>query len=167
MASINIGGVVYPVQDEDTDGTTRGTLAVAIASDGPKGDSGPTGPTGSTGPLGPTGPTGPTGITGSTGPTGPTGSTGDQGISAFDVWVSAGNTGDVNDFLSSIGNQYQRVIINSPASLWDITHSLNRYCAVTVVDSAGSVVEGDVTYLSPSHLTIEFAAPFSGEAFLT
>lgn len=165
--SINIGGVVYPVLDDDVDNTTRGTLAVAISSDGPKGDPGPTGPTGSTGPLGETGPTGPTGSTGATGPTGPTGNTGVQGISAYEVWVTAGNVGDVDDFLASVGNQYQRVIIMNPTDFWDITHTLNRYCAVTVVDSAGSVVEGDVTYLSPSHLTIQFTAPFSGEAFLT
>lgn len=163
--SINIGGVVFPVMDGDVDETVHaGTVALAIGEAGPQGAPGPTG---SMGASGPSGPSGPTGITGPSGSTGPTGNDGATGHSAYDVWLAEGNTGTIADFLSSMGNQYYRHIQGSPALLWDVTHTLGRYCAVTVVDSAGSVVEGDVSYLSPSHVTIEFSAAFAGEAYLT
>jgi len=38
---------------------------------------------------------------------------------------------------------------------------------VTVVDSAATVVIGDVTYNSDTSVTVSFAAPFSGYAYLT
>ena len=66
-----------------------------------------------------------------------------------------------------MGAQYYRHIQGTPATTWHITHTLGRYCAVTVVDSAGTVVEGDVSYLSPSEVTIDFSAAFAGEAYLT
>lgn len=163
--TINIGGIVYPVMDPDVDETVKKTtVAVSIGDAGPQGNPGQTGPSGPSGATGPEGPSGPSGPTGATGPIGAVGLT---GPSAYDMWLAAGNTGDVNDFLASIGNQYYRHIEGSPNVHWDITHSLNRFCAVTVVDSAGSLVEGDVSYLSPSHLTIDFSAPFAGEAYLT
>jgi hypothetical protein len=52
------------------------------------------------------------------------------------------------------------------SSLWVITHNLGKYPSVTVVDSGGSVVVGDVTYTSLNSLTISFSSPFGGKAFL-
>lgn len=54
-----------------------------------------------------------------------------------------------------------------PAATWDITHGLGRFPAVTVVDSAGSVVEGEVDYVSENQLVITFSAAFSGYASLS
>lgn len=55
----------------------------------------------------------------------------------------------------------------SPASaLWTITHNLNKYPSVTVVDSANDEVEGNVNHISRNQLTITFSAAFSGKAFL-
>lgn len=53
-----------------------------------------------------------------------------------------------------------------PDSIWEITHNLDKYPSVTVVDSAGSVVIGDITYTSKSSLTVTFSAAFSGKAYL-
>lgn len=53
------------------------------------------------------------------------------------------------------------------SAVWTITHNLNRHPAVTVVDSAGSKVYGDVDYLGPNSLTVTFVAPFSGSAYLS
>ena len=39
--------------------------------------------------------------------------------------------------------------------------------SVTVVDSANTVVEGDVQYNSTTQLTITFASAFTGKAYLT
>jgi len=52
------------------------------------------------------------------------------------------------------------------SAIWNIQHNLNDYPSVTVIDSAGSVVIGEVTYNSVNDLTITFSAPFSGTAYL-
>jgi hypothetical protein len=54
---------------------------------------------------------------------------------------------------------------DSPADVWAITHNMNKYPSVSVVDSAGSTVVGDVFYDSLNKVTITFSAPFSGKAF--
>lgn len=52
------------------------------------------------------------------------------------------------------------------SSVWSITHLLNKYPSVTVVDSAGSVVIGEITYLNLSTISITFTSEFSGKAYL-
>jgi len=54
-----------------------------------------------------------------------------------------------------------------PSSSWNVDHTLDGFPSVTVVDSAGTVVIGDVIYNSRSNLTINFSAAFSGKAYLT
>lgn len=55
----------------------------------------------------------------------------------------------------------------SASAVWTITHALGGRPAVTVVDSAGTVVIGEVSYNSDSEVTITFTSPFSGAAYLT
>jgi uncharacterized protein (TIGR02145 family) len=78
---------------------------------GPQGLTGATGAQGLTGPQGPAGPMGPQGLTGAQGLTGPQGPIGPQGLigqngsngqSAYDIWLSQGNTGTIQVFLNSI-----------------------------------------------------------------
>lgn len=52
------------------------------------------------------------------------------------------------------------------SSEWRITHNLNKYPSCTIVDSAGSVVTGDITYLDKNNLVITFSAGFSGTCYL-
>jgi hypothetical protein len=52
-------------------------------------------------------------------------------------------------------------------STWTITHNLVAYPSVTVVDSGGNTVIGQVTYLSANALQIVFNASFSGKAYLS
>jgi hypothetical protein len=54
----------------------------------------------------------------------------------------------------------------SPANVWVINHSLDKYCSVTIVDSGGNVVVGNVQYNSPSQITVTFESEFSGKAYL-
>ncbi len=54
----------------------------------------------------------------------------------------------------------------SASSTWTITHDLERFPSVTVVDSSGNLVIGDVDYISNLELIITFSAPFSGTAYL-
>jgi hypothetical protein len=55
---------------------------------------------------------------------------------------------------------------SDPSSSWSINHNLNKYPAVTIVDTAGTEVEGNVSHTGPNGLTITFAAPFSGKAYI-
>jgi hypothetical protein len=53
-----------------------------------------------------------------------------------------------------------------PSTVWTITHGLGCRPSVTVVDSAGEVVEGEVVYLSDDAVRLTFSAAFGGEAYL-
>jgi hypothetical protein len=55
---------------------------------------------------------------------------------------------------------------SSPSKLWTIAHNLNRFPDVTVTDSTGREVGGDVDYIDANNLTVAFSAPFSGVAYL-
>lgn len=49
---------------------------------------------------------------------------------------------------------------------WVINHSLNKKPSVTIVDSADTVVVGEVVYNTNNRLTVSFEATFSGKAYL-
>jgi hypothetical protein len=53
------------------------------------------------------------------------------------------------------------------STTWSITHNLNFYPNVTVVDSAGTVLEGDIEYLTANSVRLTFSAAFSGNAYLS
>jgi hypothetical protein len=50
---------------------------------------------------------------------------------------------------------------------WTITHNLNFNPNVTVVDSAGTNVEGEVQYINLNQLRVVFSSAFSGYAYLS
>lgn len=52
------------------------------------------------------------------------------------------------------------------SDIWEITHSLNKYPSVTIVDTSGNLVIGSVHYISTSKIVVKFSAPFSGVAYL-
>ncbi|HEX8323436.1 MAG TPA: hypothetical protein VF595_05930 [Tepidisphaeraceae bacterium] len=53
-----------------------------------------------------------------------------------------------------------------PSSEWVIAHGLGTYPDVTVIDSSGSLVFGDVTYTNLNTVTLTFGAAFGGQAIL-
>ena len=53
-----------------------------------------------------------------------------------------------------------------PASTWNITHTLNKFCSVEVVSDSNVVKYGSITYVDKNNLTITFSAAFSGKAYL-
>ena len=55
----------------------------------------------------------------------------------------------------------------SPSEEWVIEHTLGGKPSIMVVDSADTVVIGEVTYNSNTQVTVTFTAPFSGYAYLT
>ena len=58
---------------------------------------------------------------------------------------------------------YNRTV---PSNEWVINHNLEKYPSVTVVDSANSIITGEVTYIDMNNLKITFQAAFSGRAYL-
>jgi len=55
---------------------------------------------------------------------------------------------------------------NVPATVWNITHTLNKLPSVMVVDTGNTVVQGEITYIDNSNITINFTAGFAGKAYL-
>ena len=129
---------------------------------------------------------------GAFGPQGLQGNTGPQGVPGGSVIsgngipsVEIGNNGDVyidvdtgyfygpksNTWPGSpfFYNYNQRYQFNqqSPLDTWTINHNLSGRPSVTVVDSAGSLIIGDIQYISNSQIVVSFTAPFSGSAYLT
>ena len=51
------------------------------------------------------------------------------------------------------------------SKLWSVDHGLNKYPSITVVDSAGSVVIGEVIYVSLNSVLITFVGEFMGKAY--
>lgn len=99
---------------------------------------------GAAGPLGPTGPQGIQGVQGIQGIQGPTGPQGEPSGPVF----------------------YQHTQYTA-SDTWTINHNLGYAPNVTVADSAGTIVEGDLQYVDGTTVIIRFSAEFSGSAYLS
>lgn len=53
-----------------------------------------------------------------------------------------------------------------PSASWTITHNLGKFPAVSITDSSGSEVEGEIRYIDSNTVVISFAGQFSGKAYL-
>ena len=51
-------------------------------------------------------------------------------------------------------------------SVWNITHNLGKFTSVSVIDSAGTNVIGQVDYTNNNELILTFTAAFAGVAYL-
>lgn len=77
-----------------------------------------------------------------------------------------GNTVTVTGVIGGVSLDANYVYTqSSPSATWVVNHNLNKYCSVTVVDSADNTVYGDVLYNSLNQVTLTFAGAFSGKAF--
>jgi hypothetical protein len=82
------------------------------------------------------------------------------------VVTEKGNTVTVTGVIGGVSLDANFVFTQtSPSATWVVNHNLNKYCSVTVVDSADSVVYGEVFYNSLNQVTLTFAGAFSGKAF--
>ena len=69
-----------------------------------------------------------------------------------------------------VGHSYAKRHVHSQgvaSTLWTITHNLGGKPSVTIVDSADTVVVGEVKYNSNSEVEVNFTSAFSGFAYLT
>jgi hypothetical protein len=73
-----------------------------------------------------------------------------------------GPSGQVNP--SDLGYVHNQ---NVASSTWTISHGLGFIPNITVVDSAGSVVEGSYNYPNSSTVVLTFSGAFSGKAYLS
>jgi hypothetical protein len=74
----------------------------------------------------------------------------------------------VGGVLTSVGGTGDKHYVhtqNSPATVWTITHNLNKHPAVTVVDSAGSVYEAEADYPTLNTAVVTLGYAFSGVAY--
>lgn len=53
------------------------------------------------------------------------------------------------------------------SSTWVISHNLGFFPSVSVVDSGGSMVIGDVSYITVNQVSIAFSSSFGGKAYFS
>lgn len=163
----------------DCNSCSSGTIQVVVpgSGGGVQGIQGVQGRTGTQGAQGIQGRQGTQGTTGS----GTQGTQGIQGIegggvSLQDVQdaIQSAALSTTDDLPEGIDNLYytpERVSYSHTqgvaSSSWVIAHNLNFYPNVTVQDSGGSIVEGEITYTNSNSLTVTFQASFSGIAYLS
>ncbi|MDA7763025.1 collagen-like protein [Crocinitomicaceae bacterium] len=103
-------------------GTESDFLNSLEGPQGPAGTNGVDGVDGATGAQGPQGLPGNDGATGPQGPAGADGLDGQDGLSAYEIWLSQGNTGTEQDFLDSLqatANTDWNSITNIPSDISD------------------------------------------------
>lgn len=64
------------------------------------------------------------------------------------------------------GDKHFEFTQDTPSDTWIIDHNLGKDPSVTVVDSAGNVVEGDCEYVNTNKVILSFSNAFSGKAYL-
>lgn len=67
-----------------------------------------------------------------------------------------------------LGIIYDKTFVYNQATssdVWEIEHNLDKYPSVTVVDSGGSVVVGEIVYIDKNNIRITFTSAFSGKAY--
>jgi hypothetical protein len=90
---------------------------------------------------------------------------------ATNTWVWTGYSWDLKSatpgFVDPSNIAYTH-IQGVASDTWVITHNLGYAPGgISVMDSAGTMVEGDVTHNTLTSLTIEFTSGFSGTAYLS
>ena len=152
--------------------TPEGTLESSGVGGGGSGAQGTQGVRGAQGTQGVQGTIGLQGVQGvqgrlGTGTQGTQGTAGLQGISG----AALDNTDDLTEGLTNKYFTVSRVsyehMQGAASNSWAITHNLGFKPNVTVIDSAGNIVEGEIAYTNTNSLTVSFQSAFSGNAYLS
>lgn len=77
-----------------------------------------------------------------------------------------GNTIMITEVTSGLGDKNYIHDQGTPNTIWTISHGLNKKPSVTVIDTAGTEVEGHVEYIDNNNVIIVFNSSFSGTATL-
>lgn len=70
---------------------------------------------------------------------------------------------EINPFIADLNYVHSQ---DTASATWTIHHRLGKFPSVTIVDSAGTTVGADVTYIDANTLQIDFIGAFSGKAYL-
>ena len=149
--------------------TPEGTLVSSGVGGGGSGAQGTQGVRGAQGTQGVQGTIGIQGVQGrlGTGTQGTQGTAGLQGISG----AALDNTDDLTEGTTNKYFTVARVSYEhtqgSASSSWVVNHNLGFKPNVTVVDSAGNIVEGEISYTNSNSITVSFQSAFSGYAYLS
>jgi hypothetical protein len=73
---------------------------------------------------------------------------------------------EINDKLSGAGAATYVFTQISPLSIWNIKHNLDKRPSVSIVDSSGSLVMGEIVYIDSNNIQLKFSSAFSGYAYL-
>ena len=75
---------------------------------------------------------------------------------------------DLVSFVLASASQDKSFIFTQtvPATTWTITHNLNKFPSINVVNINNVVMYGDVTYIDNNNMKVDFSASFSGKAYL-
>lgn len=68
--------------------------------------------------------------------------------------------------LSLIADKSFRFTQGVPQSIWEVEHNLGKYPSVSVKDSSGTEVEGEIQHIDSNRLKLTFSAAFGGYADL-
>jgi len=96
------------------------------------------------------------GVQGRLGTQGTLGTQGAQG--------TKGDPGTLQNIATYVAYEHTQ---GAASASWTINHNLGFKPNVTVVDSAGNIVEGEITYTNSNSLTVSFQSAFSGYAYLS
>jgi len=86
--------------------------------------------------------------------------------SAPEVTITGVAPAQTLNFVLPVGGNYTHNQLTA-ASTWTITHNLGFFPAVSIVDSGGNYVIGDVNYVSQNVVSVSFNASFGGKAYLS
>ena len=152
--------------------TPEGTLESSGIGGGGDGAQGTQGVRGAQGTQGVQGTIGIQGVQGQLG-TGTQGTQGVQGLSGIQG-ISGAALESTDDITEGTTNKYFTVARVSyehtqgaASNSWVITHNLGFKPNVTVIDSAGNIVEGEIAYTNTNSLTVSFQSAFSGNAYIS
>ena len=124
---------------DGADGSSSGS-----GSTGATGAQGEPGIAGLQGPVGAQGAQGAQGNTGATGSNGLNGSNGSNGASAYDLWITAGNSGTVEEFLASlVGNDGAQGPQGETGATGPAAGTVVASSTLTVTGTFSESVEGD------------------------
>lgn len=82
------------------------------------------------------------------------------------VTITGTAPNQVINFTLPVGGAYMHTQY-SASNRWEITHNLMYNPNVTVVDSAGTLIEGAIEYNGPNSIVLLFSASFAGKAYLS
>ena len=166
---INLAGSAGGDGSSGTAGT--GGVNGTFGTSGSQGTSGTSG-LGSSGTSGSQGSSGTSGSFGTSGTSG-VGTSGTQGTAGLQG-ISGAALDNTDDLTEGTTNKYFTVarvsydhMQGAASSSWSITHNLGFKPNVTVIDSAGNIVEGEIAYTNSNSLTVSFQSAFSGNAYLS